>query len=79
MRLKLLAALLILSACAHAGIIEDVRTATGQNNFTLAESEVHAYKSQHGATPELAEAVSWMARIHWIFMSIAAAESIQRG
>jgi thiol-disulfide isomerase/thioredoxin len=62
MRLKVLAALLILSACAHAGIIEDVRTATGQNNFTLAESEVHAYKSQHGATPELAEAVSWMAR-----------------
>jgi len=62
MRLTLLAVLLTLSACAHAGIIEDVRTATGQNNFTLAESEVHAYKSQHGATPELAEAVSWMAR-----------------
>jgi thiol-disulfide isomerase/thioredoxin len=62
MRLKLFLVSLALSACAYAGIIEDVRTATAQNKFPLAESEVRSYKSRHGATPELAEAVSWMAR-----------------
>ena len=47
---------------AEAGIIDDVRVQTGQGNFTAAESELRDYKSQHGVTPEYAEALSWMAR-----------------
>jgi thiol-disulfide isomerase/thioredoxin len=62
MRPKFLILLLALASIAHAGIIEEVRTATSQNHFSLAESEVRSYKSQRGVTPELAEAVSWMAR-----------------
>ena len=53
---------LLLTMAAHAGIVEDVRDALAQNNFAVAESEIRSYKSQHGATPELAEALSWMAR-----------------
>jgi thiol-disulfide isomerase/thioredoxin len=62
MRPRFSIVLLVLAATAHAGIIEDVRTATSQGNFTLAETEVHSYRSQHGVTPELAEAISWIAR-----------------
>lgn len=51
-----------MASVVHAGLIEDVRVATSQNNFKLAESQARTYKSQHGVTPELAEAVSWMAR-----------------
>jgi len=53
---------LLLTMAAHAGIVEDVRDALAQNNFAVAESEIRSYKSQRGATPELAEALSWMAR-----------------
>jgi len=53
---------LALTGAAYAGIVDDVRDAVSQNNFTLAESEVQTYKSQHGATPECAEAISWIAR-----------------
>lgn len=54
--------ILALLATAHAGIVDDVRAALAQNNFSVAESEVRSYQSQKGVTPELAEAVSWMAR-----------------
>jgi thiol-disulfide isomerase/thioredoxin len=57
-----LAAILILSSCAFAGIVDDVRLQLAQSNFTNAESQLNAYKAQHGATPEYLEALSWMAR-----------------
>lgn len=53
---------LTLTTAAHAGILEDVRDALAQNNFTVAESEIRSYRTQHGATPELIEANSWLAR-----------------
>lgn len=59
-RLSLL--ILALLTAAHASIVDDVRATLAQNNFSVAESEIHSYQSQHGVTPELAEAVSWMAR-----------------
>jgi thiol-disulfide isomerase/thioredoxin len=43
-------------------IIGDVRAQLAQNSFSAAESELSAYKAQHGATPEYLEALSWMAR-----------------
>jgi thiol-disulfide isomerase/thioredoxin len=47
---------------AHAGIVEEVRTALAANNVSAAQSEVEAYRAQYGPTPELIEAISWVAR-----------------
>ena len=47
---------------AWAGIVEDVRTALAQNNFSAADSFLTSYRSQNGVTPEYVEAYSWMAR-----------------
>jgi thiol-disulfide isomerase/thioredoxin len=43
-------------------LIGDVRVQLAQNSFSAAESELRAYKVQHGVTPEYLEALSWMAR-----------------
>jgi thiol-disulfide isomerase/thioredoxin len=45
-----------------ADLIGEVRTKLAQNSFASAESELQAYKTQHGITPEYLEALSWMAR-----------------
>ncbi len=63
--LQCIACWLVLSSSlstAQAGLIEDVQAKVAQNSFTAAESELRAYKTQHGATPEYLEALSWMAR-----------------
>jgi thiol-disulfide isomerase/thioredoxin len=62
MRYRFVLILLVLTSAARAGIVEDVRLAVSRNNFSLADSEVQSYKSHRGVTPELAEAVSWIAR-----------------
>jgi thiol-disulfide isomerase/thioredoxin len=53
---------LLLSPLAFGGIIEDVRAAIAQNNFSSAASELQTYRAQHGVDPEYLEALSWMAR-----------------
>ena len=62
MPLRLFATLLLLSSLSFAGIVEDVRTALAQNNFTAADAELQSYRTQQGVTPEYLEALSWMAR-----------------
>jgi thiol-disulfide isomerase/thioredoxin len=62
MLLRVFLPLLLLLQVAHAGIIDDVRVAAAQGNFTAAEAAAQAYKAQRGATPEYAEAVSWLGR-----------------
>ena len=47
---------------AQADLVADVRAQLAQNHSSAAESELRAYKAQHGATPEYLEALSWMAR-----------------
>lgn len=47
---------------APAGIIADIRAAIAHNNLVLGEQIVRDYRSQHGVTPELVEAYSWLAR-----------------
>jgi thiol-disulfide isomerase/thioredoxin len=47
---------------AQGDLIGDVRAELARNSFTAAESELNAYKSQRGVTPEYLEALSWMAR-----------------
>jgi thiol-disulfide isomerase/thioredoxin len=62
MRFRLLACILFLGSSAFAGIVDDVRIALAQNNFSGAESELKSYKAQRGVTPEYLEALSWMGR-----------------
>ncbi|MFY9646412.1 MAG: TlpA disulfide reductase family protein [Terriglobales bacterium] len=47
---------------AQGDLIGNVRAQLAQNSFSTAESELRAYKAQHGVTPEYLEALSWVAR-----------------
>lgn len=63
MRCRILLASLLLSACtASAGIVENVRIALMQNNFSAAETELNAYRNQRGTDAEYLDAYSWLAR-----------------
>ena len=62
MHFRKLLILITLATPAWAGIVEDVRTALAQNNFSAADSYLNSYRAGKGVTPEYAEAYSWMAR-----------------
>ena len=53
---------LLLTASAWAGIIDQVRFALAENNFSAAESELNSYRNQRGVDSEYLEAYSWLAR-----------------
>jgi thiol-disulfide isomerase/thioredoxin len=46
----------------YAAMIDDVRGYLAQHNFDAAERQVREYQTHSGVTPELAAAVSWIAR-----------------
>jgi thiol-disulfide isomerase/thioredoxin len=54
--------MLVLAAGASAEIIDDVRSALAQNNFSGAEAALNSYRGQRGVTAEYVEAYSWMGR-----------------
>jgi thiol-disulfide isomerase/thioredoxin len=54
--------LIILITPAWAGVVDEVRIALAQNNFSAADSYLNSYRAQAGITPEYLEAYSWMAR-----------------
>lgn len=63
MRLKhILLCLLLGSSVCWAGIVESVRYALAQNNFSAAETQLDAYRSQRGVDAEYVEAYSWLGR-----------------
>jgi thiol-disulfide isomerase/thioredoxin len=62
MRLRILLVSILLTASAWAGVVDDVRLALAQNNFSAAESALNSYRSQQGITSEYLEAYSWMGR-----------------
>ena len=62
MRLRILLVSILLTASAWAGIVDDVRVALMQNNFSAAESALNSYRSQQGVSSEYLEAYSWMGR-----------------
>jgi thiol-disulfide isomerase/thioredoxin len=62
MHLRKLLLLIALATPAWAGIVENVRTALAQNNFSAADAYLSSYRASNGVTPEYAEAYSWMAR-----------------
>jgi thiol-disulfide isomerase/thioredoxin len=57
-----LALVLILTASAFGGIVDDVRQSLSQSNFSGAESQLKSYQAAKGVTPEYLEALSWMGR-----------------
>jgi thiol-disulfide isomerase/thioredoxin len=50
------------SLSAQNELVGNVRSAIAQRSFSVADSELRSYKSQHGVTPEYLEALSWLAR-----------------
>jgi thiol-disulfide isomerase/thioredoxin len=62
LQIRKLLILVALATPAWAGIVEDVRTALAQNNFSAADSYLNSYRSRSGVTPEYIEAYSWMGR-----------------
>jgi thiol-disulfide isomerase/thioredoxin len=62
MRFCKLLILIAFATPAWAGIVEDVRTALAQDNFSSADSYLNSYRARNGITPEYVEAYSWMAR-----------------
>jgi thiol-disulfide isomerase/thioredoxin len=54
--------LIALVTPAWAGIVENVRMALAQNNFSAAEAQLNSYRTTNSVTPEYIEAYSWMGR-----------------
>ena len=52
----------LLASAAWANVIGDVRAAIAQNNFSLGDSYIQQYRTEHGVTPEMLEALSWLGR-----------------
>jgi thiol-disulfide isomerase/thioredoxin len=51
-----------LAPAADGDLIGQVRTAAGARNFPLAEQAIQTYRASLGVTPEMLEALSWLAR-----------------
>src|ERR1041385_2713525 len=75
---RLAISLLWLVSCCSAQVIDDVRIALERQDFAGAQSTLKSYYSQHGATPEYIEAMSWMARGSLAAKQLDNAESYAR-
>jgi thiol-disulfide isomerase/thioredoxin len=62
MHLRILLASILFTVSAWAGIVDTVRFALAQNNFSAAESALNSYRGQQGLTAEYLEAYSWLGR-----------------
>src|ERR1041385_3477899 len=59
---------------AAGTIIKDVRAAIDHDDFARGSELIRAYRAANGATPEVIEAVSWMARGELAAKNLDAAE-----
>src|SRR5579871_3339797 len=57
-----LALLLCGTLLAQGDIVNSVRAACESRNFALADREIQGYRASAGVTPEVLEALSWLAR-----------------
>jgi thiol-disulfide isomerase/thioredoxin len=57
-----LTSIVLSTALAQAGIVDNVRSLLAQNNSAAAQAQLDSYRSQRGVDPEYLEAYSWMAR-----------------
>ncbi len=55
--LRILLVSVLLTASAWAGIVDDVRIALTQNNFSAAEAALNSYRSQQGVTPNISRRI----------------------
>jgi len=53
---------LIFSSIGTAALVDDVRATLARGDFPTADRQIAAFRKAHGATAELAEAISWEAR-----------------
>ncbi|HEX6823972.1 MAG TPA: redoxin domain-containing protein [Candidatus Sulfotelmatobacter sp.] len=58
----ILLAILLAAPASWAGIVESVHYALAQNNFSAAEAQLAAYRSQRGVDAQYIEAYSWLGR-----------------
>jgi cytochrome c biogenesis protein CcmG/thiol:disulfide interchange protein DsbE len=56
--------LFALLGTAHADIVTEVRICLESQAFAQADTQLAAYRAQHGVTPEYLEAYSWMGRAY---------------
>ncbi|MBI1897557.1 MAG: TlpA family protein disulfide reductase [Acidobacteria bacterium] len=61
-RARHLALVVSVAGPAWAGLVQDVRTAISRDDFAGAEAQIAAHRKQHGITPEMLEAYSWLGR-----------------
>jgi thiol-disulfide isomerase/thioredoxin len=59
---RIFLSVILLTASAWAGIVDEVRVSLAQNNFSAAEAELNSYRGAQGVTPEYLEAYSWLGR-----------------
>jgi len=52
----------LIAVAAWANIVADVLALIDHNNFTLADGMLEKYRTEHGVTPEMLEALSWLGR-----------------
>jgi thiol-disulfide isomerase/thioredoxin len=64
MQFRPIAIFLLLSSICSADVVQDVEIALSQNDFAAANSQLQAYRAQHGVDPEYLEAQSWLARAY---------------
>jgi thiol-disulfide isomerase/thioredoxin len=62
LRVRVAVSLLVFSAAAQVGLVNNVRALIGLHNLAAADQQARAYQSRIGVTPELAAALSWLAR-----------------
>jgi thiol-disulfide isomerase/thioredoxin len=60
--LRAAAAVTLFAACAWAALVNDVQALVASQNLPIAERLVRAAQAKQGSTPEIAAAVSWLAR-----------------
>jgi thiol-disulfide isomerase/thioredoxin len=61
-RIHPIAFVALLSTAAFANLVTDVRAALTQNDIPRASELIRGYRASNGVTPEMLEALSWIAR-----------------
>src|ERR1041385_4909343 len=59
---RIFALIISLAAAGSASVISDVRGSIARNDFAGASEAIRSYRAARGVTPEMLEALSWMAR-----------------
>ncbi|HXZ41933.1 MAG TPA: TlpA disulfide reductase family protein [Terriglobales bacterium] len=78
MRFRLVTILLLLSSVSHADVIQTVKLALFQNDFSRANSELQTYQAQHGTDAAYLEAQSWVARAYLSANQLDQAENLAK-